>query len=80
MQSKYIKRKRVVDVAASWSLNARANNHVAWLDMICISPMTFSQRLHQSHLLEIAEEFEQAIDANCLEEIKILLEKVLELN
>ena len=40
--------------------------------------MTFSQKLYQSHPLEIAEEFEQAIDANSLEKIKKILDKVLE--
>ncbi len=44
----------------------------------CVSPMTFSQKLYQSHPLEIAEEFEQAIDANSLEKIKKILDKVLE--
>ncbi len=40
--------------------------------------MTFSQKLYQSHALEIAEEFEQAIDANSLEKIKQLLDNVLD--
>ena len=44
-----------------------------------VSPMTFSQKFYQSHELEIAEEFEQAIDANSLEKIKVLLDKILEL-
>jgi hypothetical protein len=35
-------------------------------DIKCISPMTFSQKLYQFHELEIAEEYEQAIDANSL--------------
>jgi len=43
-----------------------------------LSPMTFSQKLYQSHALEIAEEFEQAIDANSLEKIKQLLDNVLD--
>jgi hypothetical protein len=44
-----------------------------------ISPMTFSQKLSQFHELEIAEEYEQAIDANSLERIKNLLDKLVEL-
>lgn len=44
-----------------------------------VSPMTFSQKFYQSHELEIAAEFEQAIDANSLEKIKNLLDKILEL-
>ena len=42
--------------------------------------MTYSQKLYQSQGLEIAEEFEQAIDANSLEKIKNLLDKILALN
>ncbi len=45
----------------------------------CVSPMTFSQKLYQSHPIEIAEEFEQAIEANSLEKIEDLLNKVLEI-
>ena len=33
--------------------------------------------LYQSHALEIAEEYEQAIDANSLEKINILLDKLV---
>jgi len=38
--------------------------------------MTFSQKLYQSDALDIAEEFEPPINANSLEEIKKLLDKV----
>jgi len=44
-----------------------------------VMPITFSQRFHQSQAIEIAEEYERAIDSNSLEDISILLEKVLEL-
>ncbi len=48
----------------------------------CVTPMTFSQKLYQSEAqeLDVAEEFEQALEANSLEKIKKLLDKVLELN
>lgn len=42
-----------------------------------VTPMTFSQKLYQAHSLEIAEEYEQALEANSLERIKMLLDKVL---
>ena len=55
-------------------------NNQATVDYIeCVSPMTFSQKLYQSQALEIAEEFEQALDANSLEQIKKLLVKLLEI-
>ncbi len=40
----------------------------------------FPQKLYQAHALEIAEEYEQAIDTNSLEKINKLLNKVLELS
>ena len=42
--------------------------------------ITFSQKFYQSHAIAIAEEYNQAIDANCLEKINILFDKVLELD
>ncbi len=59
-------------------VKASSNNQVASDQIECVSPMTFSQKLYQSHALEIAEEFEQALGANSLEKIKKLLDKVLE--
>lgn len=50
-----------------------ANQHIT-----CVIPMTFSQKLYQSHPLEIAEEYEQALEANSLHKINILFSKVLE--
>lgn len=50
------------------------------LQVKCISPKTFSQKLYQSHALEIAEEYEQAIEANSLEKLQLLLDKALELD
>jgi len=91
MKSKDLKRQQVVsqslskgdaqlpDVASSCPLNTRANNQVARQQIKCVSPKTFSQKLYQSNPLELAEEFERAIEANSLEEIKNLLEKFLEL-
>lgn len=51
-----------------------ANQHIK-----SVSPMTFSQKLYQLNAIEIAEEYEQAIEANSLEKIKILLDKLIEL-
>lgn len=68
------------DMVASYNTNARANSQMELEYIKCVSPRTFSQKLYQSHALEIAEEFEQAIDANSLEEIKKLLDKVLEID
>ncbi len=45
-----------------------------------LSSITFSQKFYQSHAIAIAEEYNQAIDANCLETINILFNKVLDLN
>ncbi len=39
--------------------------------------MTFSQKLYQNDQLEIAEQFELALEANSLEKIKILLDKLV---
>jgi len=44
-----------------------------------VSPMTLSQKFYQSHELRIAEEFEQALEANSLEKIKELLDKIIKL-
>jgi len=52
---------------------------VASQDIKCVSPINFSQKLYKSKELEIAEEYEQAIDANSLEKINKLLDKVLEI-
>jgi len=40
--------------------------------------MIFSQKAYQSRALEIAEEYERAIDANSLEKINDVMNKVLE--
>ena len=66
------------DVAASCPVNTRPNIPAVFDDRKCVTPMTFSQKLYQSHELEIGEQFEQAIEANSLEQIKKLLDKVLE--
>lgn len=42
-----------------------------------VSPGTLAAQLYQSHALEIAEEYEQALEANSLEKIKILLDKLV---
>lgn len=44
----------------------------------CVTPMIFSQKAYQSRALEIAEEYERAIDANSLEKINDVMNKVLE--
>ena len=69
---------QLADVAASCQINTKTNIPVAFDDRKCVTPMTFSQKLYQSHEQEIAEEFEQAIEANSLEKLKKLLDKVLE--
>ncbi len=61
-------------------LNSSPPKQAALEQIKCVSPVTFSQKLYQSHALEIAEELEQAINANSLEKIKNLLDKVLETN
>ena len=44
-----------------------------------LGQIVFSQKLYKSHALEIAAEYEQALEDNSLEKIKILLDKVLEI-
>lgn len=73
----YVK-TQLPDIAAKFSTNASPNSPVAFEKVKFESPMTFSQRLYQSQALEIAEEFEQAIEANSIERINRLLDKVLE--
>lgn len=65
--------------AASCLINAGTVSHVAFEHIKGVSPTIFPQKLYQSHALEIAEEYEQAIDANSLEKINKLFDKVLEL-
>ncbi len=60
------------------NVDAKPSSQVSDQQIKCISPMTFSQKLYQSHAIEIAEEFEQAIEANSLEKIKNLLDKILD--
>lgn len=67
-----------LDVEVSHLTNDRANAQIASTHRICISPRTFSQKLYQSHALEIVEEFEQALESQSLVRIKELLDKVLE--
>ena len=68
------------DVATSCPSNATTNHQVRFEYRKCVSPMTYSQKLYQSHVRDIAEEFETAIQANSLEEIKKLLNTVFELD
>ena len=62
------------------NVDAKPSIQVSDQQIKCISPMTFSQKLYQSRAIEIAEEFEQAVEANSLEKIKNLLDKVLEID
>ena len=62
--------------AASCLIKAKPSTKVAFEHIKCVSPIV-PQKLYQSHALEIAEEYEQAIDANSLEKIKILLDKLV---
>lgn len=68
------------NVQADCSTNSSPTNQAPLEQIKRVSPVTFSQKLYQSHALEIAEELEQAINANSLEKIKNLLDKVLETN
>lgn len=65
--------------AASCLISAESASQVAFEHIKCVSHTIFPQKLYQSHALEIAEEYEQAIDANSLEKINKLFDKVLEL-
>jgi len=62
---------------ACCSLNSRAKTPVAFRNIKCATPMTFSQKLYQSHTFEVTEEFEPLMDANSLESLKNLLESCL---
>lgn len=64
------------DVAASCPINSSPNSP----NIKCVSPMTLSQKMYQSHAIEIAEEFEHALENNSLEKIRKLLDKVLEIS
>ena len=74
-----------LDVKVSHLTNDRANTQTAFEQRKCTSPRTFSQKLYQLpsyqfHALEIAEEFEQALESQSLSKIKELLDKILEKN
>ena len=45
-----------------------------------VSPMTFSQKLDQCKVIEIAEEYEQTTEADSLEKLKGLLNKLIGLD
>ncbi len=68
------------DLAGSCSINASPNNLVAFERVKCKSYVTFSSKLYQTQALEIAEELEQAIEANSIERINKLFDKVLEID
>lgn len=88
MKSNHINHKQVVTqdlsngsaqlpAASDSSLINATNYQVPREHIKCVIPRTFSQQLSQTNHLEIAEQFEQAIDANSLEQIKILLSKLV---
>lgn len=57
-------------------------NHISSIQVVsqhirCVSPMIFSQKLYQFKGLEIAEEFERAVDANSLEQINNLFDRLV---
>ncbi|MBV9389864.1 MAG: hypothetical protein JOZ78_25860 [Chroococcidiopsidaceae cyanobacterium CP_BM_ER_R8_30] len=82
MKSKHIKRKQIGSQDLSHGKSQRPDITARWLahqPIKCVSPMTFSQKMYQPNLCEIAAESEQAIEANSLEEIRKQLDKVLEL-
>ena len=66
--------------AASCPINGKHNIPVAFEGRKCLTLRTFSQKLYQTHEQKIAEEFDQAIDANSLEKIHNLFDKVLEIS
>lgn len=63
--------------AASYSLISRAKTPVSFEYVKCTTPMTFSQKLYQSHASEVVEEFGKALGVNSLESLKNLLERCL---
>lgn len=69
-----------LDVKVSHLTNDRDNTQTAFEQRKCIIPRTFSQKLYQTHALEIAAEFEQAVESQSLVRIKELLDKLLEKN
>lgn len=69
---------QLTDVAASCSTNSSHNIPVVFEQRKCVTPMVFSQKLYQSQESKIVEEFKQAIDANSVEKIKKVLDKVFE--
>jgi len=89
VKSKHIKHKQVVsqdssqrdaqlpNIVASCPINVTDSNSAASQNIKCVKPMTFSQKLYQNDQLEIAEQFELALEANSLEKIKILLDKLV---
>ena len=64
------------DVIASCSTKSTRNIPVVFEQRKCVIPMTFSQKLYQCQESKSVEEFKQAIDANSLEKIKKVLNKV----
>lgn len=69
-----------LNVKVSHLTNDRANTQTAFEQRKCTSPRTFSQKLYQFHVLEIAKEFEQAVESQSLSRIKELLDKIIEKN
>lgn len=60
------------------SYEATPSTELASQHIKCISPVSSWQKLYKYKELELAEEFEQAIDANSLEQINNLLNKLVE--
>lgn len=91
MPEEVVERAEEISAAVEEPVNARKLEQKVPEDNSCVqtsqvnqqikrvSPMTLSQKFYQSHELEIAEEFEQALEANSLEKTKDLLDKILEL-
>lgn len=69
-----------LNVKVSHPTNGRANSQTPFEHPKCIIPRTFSQKLYQIYDLEIAEEFEQALERQSLARINELLTKLLEKN
>lgn len=60
------------------SYEATPSTELASQQIKCISPVSSWQKLSEYKELELAEEFEQAIEANSLEQINNLLNKLVE--
>lgn len=69
-----------IEQAVTQDQSCRATEPLQDQHIKCVSPMTFSQKLYKYNALEVAQEYEQAIEENSLEKVKKLLDKLVRLN